>query len=104
MPNKARFSITVDPRVMRRVDRLAKAMNRSRSATIEKLLNDGVEDTEMFVKAMTNPVLVEAFGKAFASRDVMRTMAATIGQELSDDQMQLFTKAMSRIGREVGTK
>lgn len=102
---KTRISITIEPKLVRRLDRLAKSSKLSRSELIEQLCRDGMEDQEMMVKAFTNPVLVEAFGKAFANRDVLRAMTSTMGDELEDDQLELFTATMEKLvqGAAAGT-
>lgn len=91
---KRRITLTLDPALVKRVDRMAKATRESRSAVVEDLLRDGLEDQEMFVKAMGNPLLRESLGRAFASKDVLRQMAAVIGDDLGDDQLELFTRMM----------
>jgi len=95
--NMQRVSLSIDPKLWRRVERLAKASKRSRSDVVCGFIRDGLDDAEVFVKAMSNPVLVDAFSKVFASRDVVKSMASVVGEELSDEQLKLFERTMSKL-------
>lgn len=98
MARKHRLTVSIDGDVIARVDRLAKAERRSRSATMEALLKDGLDQTEATVHAFANPVLRDAFIKAFAQPEVVRQFAAVMGQEVSEDQLRLFQAGIEQLG------
>lgn len=94
---KMRISLTIDPAVVKRINRVAKAQKKSRSAWIETACQDQLGQAEMFVKMTQQPELVQAFGRAFGDPSVMRQMAEVMGQELTDDQLEMFTSAMDKL-------
>lgn len=100
--HKHRISITIDGEIVKRVGRLAKASNRSRSAMIEQLIRDGVEDAEMTVQAFTDPVLLQAFAGAFGNRDVLKAMASAVHEEMTDVQLDLFVDRLKGLARDAG--
>ena len=94
---KQRVTLTLDAAVVKRVDRVARSTKQSRSAVVEGLLRDGVDDQELFVKAMTDPTLRATFGQIFGSRDFLRQMVNVMGQDVSEDQLKLFGEAMGKL-------
>jgi hypothetical protein len=88
-------SISIGPELLQRVDDLADAQGVPRSQLIVKLISEGIEDDEMAVRALMNPVVMQAMTTAFRDPMVLRGMAAAVGQELSSEQLQLFHQAMS---------
>ena len=97
MAAKRVFSISLDADLITRLDDLADARGTSRSALIETYIRDSIGEDETVVNVLTDPVLVAAFAKAFASRDVMARMAQAIGQESSPDQLQLFQTTLQTV-------
>lgn len=94
---KVRIGLTLDPSVVKRVDRVAKAQRKSRSAWIETACLDQLSQAEMFVKMTQQPELASAFARAFGDPSVMRRMAEVMGQELTDDQLDLFTVTLDKL-------
>lgn len=97
MAKKIRVGLALDPGVVKRVDRVAKAQGKSRSAWIQAACLDQLEQAEMFVKMVQQPELAKAFASAFASPGVIRQMAQVMGEELTDEQMDLFTSALDKL-------
>ena len=92
---KQAVTIAVRPALLKRIDQLAKAKGESRSEAIEHLLLDALEDEELAVRAISNPVISQALLGAMAQPQVMRSMLHAMRSELSDDQLELFSKAMT---------
>ena len=95
---KVKISITVDADVLKRVDRLAKSLKENRSSVMGDLLADALEQNEAALKAASDPVLMGAFMRAMAEPGVMRGMAEAVRQDLTDDQLRMFTEAAEQIG------
>lgn len=101
--SKTKLSITIDPQILRRVERIAKAAGQSRSAMIERLIRDGVDDAETAVQAFTDPLLLQAFAGAFGNRDVLKAMASAVHEEMTDSQLDLFVDRLKGLaGSEAG--
>lgn len=94
---KKRVTITISPDVLRRVDRVAKAQRVSRSAWLEAAALSELGQAEMFVKVLQQPELVRSLLSTFANPAVLRQMAAAMGEEVTDEQMKLFTDTMQAI-------
>lgn len=97
MTRKPIISITIRPELLSRLDDLADAQGIARSALISKLVEDGIEQEETTVKALAHPVLGPAMVRAFSQPEVIRAMAAVIGQELDPDQLKLFKSVMGEV-------
>ena len=89
------ISVTIAPKIARRIDRLAKSMGKTRSELVEQLIEDGLHETELTAKAITNPVIAQALLSSFGRADVLRAMTQAMRDELSDDQLKLFGDAMA---------
>jgi predicted transcriptional regulator len=92
---KIPVSVALAPDLVRRIDRMATATGKSRSELVMNLIEEGIDDSELSAQAMTNPVIVQALMGAFGRPEVIRQMASTMKQELSEDQLKLFGQAMA---------
>lgn len=99
---KLKTAISIDPDVWKRLERVAKASRRSRSAMLEQILRDGLDEAETAVKAFTNPVILEAFGQVFADRSVLRAMTDAVRSDMTSDQLDLFVKGMQGLAADAG--
>jgi hypothetical protein len=90
-------AITIDPDVLERLDRLAAARVLSRGRLIEEFIAGGIEEEELFVKATSQPVLMQALMRAFAQPGVVKQLSAVMGQDLSEQQLNLFHQAVGQL-------
>jgi hypothetical protein len=81
--------ITAD--LKERLEKLARFEELSVSRLVGKLLRDSVEQEELVVKAMSDPVLGPAMASAFARPEVLRALGSVLREDLSDDQLRLFS-------------
>lgn len=101
---KIKLSVSITHELVKRLDRIAKAAGQSRSAMIERLIRDGVDDAETAVQAFTDPLLLQAFAGAFGNRDVLKAMASAVHEEMTDSQLDLFVDRLKGLaGSEVDT-
>lgn len=98
---RAIISVTIEPELLKRLDDLADAQAVPRSQLIETLIRQGIEDEEIAVRAVTNPVILNAFMGAFRDRAVVKAMASAVGDELSPEQLNLFRQAMTALDHTV---
>jgi hypothetical protein len=89
------MTVYVSDALAKRLTRLARAKDVSRSKLAEQLLADGVEHEETMVAAMTDPVVMPAIMKALAEPSVLASMMRAMRADLSDDQLQLFEKQIA---------
>lgn len=98
-----RVSLSLDEQVLKRIDRVAEAQQRSRSQTVEGLVLDGLQGVEGFVQMMGNPVLREHFAQALAQPGVLSELAATMGRQLDPGEMELFAETFEKLsGKDTG--
>ena len=97
MAKKLKVTIAIDGKLVHRVDRLAKARGISRSAMLCELVADVIGEEELFVKAANQPLLMQSLMRAFAQPGVLRQMAQVMGQDMSDEQLELFQRATSQL-------
>lgn len=97
MANKIKVSIAMSPGLVKQLDRLAKVGGQSRSELIERLVLEGIEQEETFIKATQQPALMQALARAFSQPGVLKQMAATMNEEMSDEQLNLFQQAMGQL-------
>ena len=98
---KNKTSIALPPALVRRLDRLARAAESSRTQLIREMIEAGLEQTELMVKASSDPVMMRAIGKVMAEPGFFRQMASSLKTELSDDQLELFRGRLEHMGEAV---
>jgi predicted transcriptional regulator len=91
---KTKTSIALMPALIERLDRVARATRSSRSVVISDMIEAGLEQTEMMVKATSDPVLMRAVGKVLTDPGVLRQMVANLRGELTDGQLDLFASKL----------
>lgn len=91
---RERWSITVDPDIASRVRRLAKSSRMSLSGCVEQLLRESVDEAELAVKVLSDPVLGQHLLKAFGNMDFIKGVAHHLGEEMSSEQLELFCKRL----------
>lgn len=80
--SKARISLTIDDRLLERIDQLAEAQNVTRSALVERLLREAVSEEEM----LANPTIRQMVTAAIGSPAVLRSLTKQFEKLLTDEQ------------------
>lgn len=93
--NKTRLTICIDPPFAARLKRFARATRQSVSGCVEKLLRESLEESELAVSVLSDPVIGQHLLKAFGNVDFIKGMAQHLGEELTDEQLELFSKRLS---------
>jgi metal-responsive CopG/Arc/MetJ family transcriptional regulator len=91
---KVKVSVAMSPDLAKRIDRMAKMTGKNRSETVQGLIEDAIDHQETTAAALSNPTIVSALMGAFAKPEVMRAMVNQMRQEVTDEQLGLFAKAM----------
>ncbi len=86
---KEKVSITLDARLLKRVDKLAELRGEGRSAVVELVLSRGIEEQEEYVKALENPLnrLVQDV-LATAPPEVLQIVGRLVGERLSKCEVE----------------
>ncbi len=96
--NRQQISITVDPHILKRIDRVAKQRDIPRSQVIDRLLRDSIAQAETEAKLLGDPLVMQAFSKAMSAPGVMSAMAAAMGGELTDKQQLQLRELLEGLG------
>lgn len=94
---KTRISIAIDRTLLKRLDRVAKTMRRSRSLIIGEACGQYLDGSETFVKLMTDPVAGKAIAKALMSEGALQSIAKAIGDDMTADQLRLFERQLNQL-------
>ena len=86
-------SLSLNSELMKRVENLADSKGMSRSALIEDLIENGIDQEEIAVAAFTNPVVRDALMKSFARPEVIKALIKGIGDE-DPKQLELFNQGL----------
>jgi len=98
--DKARISMTIDPKLLRRIDAVCESRNEPRSSMIERILENEMDEEEQFVKDMENPVL-RALARIIADTPgVTKFLASLGGMDTGLDNIEnLKSKMREQIGK-----
>lgn len=91
------ITVSLKTDVIREMDRMAKALNRSRSSMIENALDEWLQDQKIGMQVFTNPVVTEALMGMFKDRDVLKQLAAAMGERISEDEFQKIEGLFSQV-------
>lgn len=79
---RLQVSVALDRDLLAKIDRIAAALNQSRSQTLHDLLADVIESAEQQAKLISNPTVMSAFQKALSAPGVLAAMGKAMGEEL----------------------
>lgn len=86
------------PDVVASIDAFARGENLSRSQVVERALVEFLEREKMVAGVFRNDTVTSAFLKAFSEPGVLKQLAAAMQEEVSDDQLELFKRAVREVG------
>lgn len=85
--------MTIDQRLLVRIDHLAAAQNTNRSALIERLLREAVTEEEM----LDSPLIRQMVMSAMGSPSVVRSLTTVLEDALDDEQLETIQKRLSQL-------
>ena len=94
---KITMSLALDPETQQRLIKLSHAQGISRSQLANRLLAESLVQEELAFRAFSSPTIVQAFGKVFSQPGMLRQMVEAMGEELSDDQLELFRQTFENL-------
>jgi len=87
-------SVSLPPDLVKSLDVVAKQRRLTRSQLIEHLCAESLDRQRVVAAAFADPVVVDSFTRAFAEPGMLRRLAAAMSEDLSDEQLELFTRAV----------
>lgn len=83
---RTQISIKLEDDLLERIDRLAAAVGSTRTAVIEKAVQNDLPQQEAFHKSLENPV-VRAIHERITSPGVLRLLARLADESMTDDEI-----------------
>lgn len=91
--SKTRITVTVDPELVERIDRLAELRDTSRSRIFEILLEVGAEQEEKSMETLGNPIIGPLVQGVLDHPKLVQMIATAIGEKLSPEEYAKWQKA-----------
>lgn len=92
--NKVRITITIDPKLLERLDAVCEATNIKRSSIIERMIEEKIVEREKLVRDMENPVL-RAIARGLASSpNVVEAVAKLVGEKFTDEDRKWIREGL----------
>lgn len=89
---KERVTITIDDRLLARIDKLAKSSGTPRSALIERLMEEAVTEEEMVQTPEVQSML-----RTISSPKVIDQLDLQLGEYLDEDQKRAVSRRLSSL-------
>ena len=103
MSQKKPITVTIDPEVLARVDRVAELRGESRSATIERITRNGIDDEEKFLDVMGGPVAGRVITALLGNPKLHGMLAKFVQEEMTAEQIDELAAKVPPL-REAGLK
>lgn len=87
MAVKERITLTIDPNVLARIDSVAEARQESRSATVERILRNGVEEELHLLETIGLGIEGKVLAYLLQSPKALQRIAQVIGAEITPDKL-----------------
>ncbi|MFA9480470.1 ribbon-helix-helix protein, CopG family [Phycisphaerales bacterium AB-hyl4] len=84
---KDKFSISMDPELVQRLDAIAEARDEARSTLIERIVRHGVADEEKFLSDMESPVNRVIAQLLTESPKITMALARLVGEQLTEEEV-----------------
>lgn len=90
--NKLKISISIGPKLLRRLDAVADARQQSRSEIIERLVSRGLKSEESLLEDMESPLNRAIVSVLTSSPHLLGGLAKLIGEELEPGDIERVRK------------
>lgn len=94
---KERITVTLDPDLVARLDRLAEVLDQSRSRLMERLLDTAVEEEEQLMDKLASPVIGPIVQSIIDHPKLMATLAKLIGEQMSPEEVLRWQDASPKV-------
>lgn len=90
---KERITVTLDPEIVARIDRLAELRGQSRSKVMEGLLEVAVEECEKTLEMAASPIIGPIVQSIMDHPKLIAMIAKTIGEKLDPEELAKWQEA-----------
>lgn len=94
---KERVTVTLDPDLVARLDRLAEVLDQSRSRLMERLLETAVEEEEQLMDKLASPVIGPIVQSIIDHPKLIATLAKLIGDQMTPEEVQRWQEASPKV-------
>lgn len=96
MPSKKTLITTsIDPDILKRIDRVCEARAESRSAYVQRALKNSLPDEEKYLEEMESP-LMRGLYKVLGSQQGLTVLAKLFRDQLSEDEIARIAMTASK--------
>jgi metal-responsive CopG/Arc/MetJ family transcriptional regulator len=103
MSKKTAIAVTIAPELLARVDRVAESREESRSAVMERMLRNQIQEEETLVNQLANPALRETMAYIAESPKLLKALAFAMGEHLPKEEIERVGSGWKKL-REVGKR
>ncbi len=97
MKTRDRITTTLDSSLIERIDRVAEFRNESRSATIDRMLANGIEDEEKMLESIGVGVQGRIIALLIENPKILNSLSKAVGEALTDDQLARIDESGSDV-------
>lgn len=97
------ISISLEPALIERVDRIAEARGETRTDVIERAILNALDGEEKFLERLENPVFREVVTRLMAQPEVLDAIGAVVSERISPTDMERMKAAAPRL-KEAGKR
>ena len=85
---KDKFSISMAPELVARLDEVGAQRGEARSTVIERIIRNGIADEESFLRDMESPVYRTIMQAMVNTPKLVQAMAKLVGEHLSEEELE----------------
>ena len=97
MASRERITTTLDSSLIERIDRIAEFRNESRSATIDRMLANGIEDEESVLESIGVGVQGRITALLIENPKILTSLSKALGDVLTDEQLAKIEESGSEV-------
>lgn len=97
------ISISLEPDLIERVDRIAEARGETRTDVIERAILNALDGEEKLLHRLENPVFREVVTRLMAQPEVLDAIGAVVSERISLSEMERMRAAAPRL-KEAGKR
>lgn len=97
MKSRDRITTTLDSSLIERIDRVAEFRNESRSATIDRMLANSIEDEEAVLESIGVGVQGRITALLIENPKILTSLSKALGDALTDEQLAKIEESGSEV-------
>tara|TARA_R110000744_G_scaffold118921_1_gene221991 strand:+ start:22051 stop:22404 length:354 start_codon:yes stop_codon:yes gene_type:complete len=97
MASRDRITTTLDSALIERIDRVAEFRNESRSATIDRMLANGIEDEEKVLETIGVGIQGRITALLIENPKILNSLSKALGDVLTDEQLAKIEESGSDV-------